>query len=62
MLDIAPQIEQAILNQAQNQGITVNELLADIFLTQKKQPTLYEMAMAYDGVDVSDIEYEPMAN
>lgn len=61
MLDIAPQIEQAILNQAQTQGKTVNELLADIFITPEQQPTLFEAAMAYDGVDVSDIEFEPIA-
>lgn len=59
MLDIAPQIENAIVTQAQHQGVSVNDLLAKIFMTAKNQPTLYDMAMAYDGVDVSDIEFEP---
>lgn len=37
MLDISPQIEQAIINQAQQQGVTINQLLADIFAPQQPQ-------------------------
>lgn len=36
-LDLPPQIEQAIINQAQQQGVTINQLLADIFAPQQPQ-------------------------
>lgn len=54
---------QQLERESEQAGMTPNAYaIARLFPKPPIQATtLYDMAMAYDGVDVSDIELEPMA-
>lgn len=52
---------QQLEHASQQAGMSVNQYaVSRLFPKPPKQaPTLYDMAMAYEGADVSEIEFEP---
>lgn len=60
IIDLPPHIEQAIIDRANKQGLTVQEMLAKDYQEPAKPITFYDLAMAYDGVDVADVVIDEM--
>lgn len=52
---------QQLEQESKRAGMSINQYaVSRLFPQQPKQaPTLYDMAMAYEGADISEIEFEP---